>query len=115
MARTSVTTRRDDGVCCPSVLAAPLAPRDAAELARMFAALADPARLQVLSILAADVDGEICGCDLVEPLGKTQPTVSHHLKVLADAGLVRGERRGRWVWYSLQTEQLDALRRALDH
>jgi ArsR family transcriptional regulator len=99
--------------CCPSVLAAPLDEGQAGELARGFAALADPARLRVLSILAVADQGEVCVCDFVEPLGKSQPTVSHHLKVLSDAGLVVGDRRGRWVWYSLVPERLAALRFAL--
>ncbi|MGD0944479.1 MAG: metalloregulator ArsR/SmtB family transcription factor [Acidimicrobiales bacterium] len=78
-------------VCCPSVFAAPLDDASALELASGFAALADPARLRAISILAAAEGGEVCVCDLVEPLGKAQPTVSHHLKVLGDAGLVVGE------------------------
>ncbi len=101
-------------VCCASVLAAPLGEADAAELARGFAALADPARLQILSILAAAPAGEVCVCDLVEPLGKSQPTVSHHLKVLGEAGLVQGERRTKWVWYRLVPDRLAALRAAID-
>jgi ArsR family transcriptional regulator len=99
--------------CCPSVLASPLAPSEAADLARGFTALADPVRLRVLSILAAAPDGEVCVCDLVTPLDRSQPTVSHHLKVLSDAGLVHGDRRGRWVWYSLDRDRLAALRAAL--
>ena len=99
--------------CCPSVLASPLGESDAVELAKGFAALSDPARLRVLSILAAAAGGEVCVCDLVEPLGKSQPTVSHHLKVLSDAGLVVGDRRGKWVWYSLVSERLSALHAAL--
>ena len=99
--------------CCPSVLAAPLGDVRAQELAKGFAALSDPARLRVISILAAAEDGEVCVCDFVEPLGKSQPTVSHHLKVLSDAGLVVGERRTKWVWYSLVPERLAALREAL--
>jgi ArsR family transcriptional regulator len=112
MARTKVAVTTSD-VCCPSVLSAPLPERDATELARGFAALADPARLQILSIIAAAPEGEVCVCDFVEPLGKSQPTVSHHLKVLGDAGLVVGERRTKWVWYRLIPERLDALRTAL--
>jgi ArsR family transcriptional regulator, arsenate/arsenite/antimonite-responsive transcriptional repressor len=98
-------------VCCPSVLAAPLSEADAADLAAAFAALADPVRLRLLSMIASA--GEVCSCDVVEPLGKSQPTVSHHTKVLADAGLIVGDRRGRWVWWSAVPERLDALRRAL--
>ena len=79
-----------------------------------FSALADPVRLRVLSILAAAPDGEVCVCDFVEPLGKSQPTVSHHLKVLSDAGLVKGERRGKWVWYSLNRDRLAELRATID-
>jgi ArsR family transcriptional regulator len=99
--------------CCGSVLAAPLAAADAAAMARGFAALADPVRLRLLSILAAAEAGEVCACDLVLPLDRSQPTVSHHLKVLSEAGLVRGDKRGRWVWYSIVPDQLDALRDAL--
>jgi ArsR family transcriptional regulator len=99
--------------CCPSVLAAPLDDARAAELAQGFAALADPARLRVISMLAAAEAGEVCVCEFVEPLGKSQPTVSHHLKVLGDAGLVVGDRRGKWVWYSLVPERLAALQAAI--
>ena len=100
--------------CCSSVLSTPLDEATATKLARGLGALADPARLRVLSILSSAPAGEVCGCDLIEPLGKSQPTVSHHLKVLADAGIVRGERRGKWVWYSLIPEGLAALRSTLD-
>jgi ArsR family transcriptional regulator len=99
--------------CCASVLAAPLDDSDAAELGRMFAVLADPVRLRLLSLIAAAPKGEVCACDLVAPVGKSQPTVSHHLKVLSEAGLVTGDKRGRWVWYSAIPERLDALRAAL--
>ena len=99
--------------CCASVLEAPLAELQARELARGFAALSDPARLQILSLLAASPDGEVCVCEFVVPLGKSQPTVSHHLKVLGDAGLVAGDRRGKWVWYRLVPDRLEALREAL--
>jgi len=95
------------------VLRAPLAESDALELARGFAALSDPARLQILSILAASPAGEVCVCEFVEPLGKSQPTVSHHLKVLGDAGLVVGDRRTKWVWYRLVPERLAALQAAI--
>jgi ArsR family transcriptional regulator len=100
--------------CCPSVLASPLDATEAAQLALGFTALADPVRLQVLSILAAAPDGEVCVCDFVEPLGKSQPTVSHHMKILADAGLVHGERRSKWVYYSLDRGRLASLRAAID-
>lgn len=100
-------------VCCPSILQAPLAADEAGELARGFHALADPVRLRVLSMLAAAPRGEVCVCDFVGPLGKSQPTVSHHLKILVEAGLVHGERRGKWVWYSLDRARLTDLRTAI--
>jgi len=100
-------------VCCPSVFTDPLDDDSALELTKGFAALADPARLRIISILAAAKGGEVCVCDFVEPLGKSQPTVSHHLRVLGDAGLVVGDRRGKWVWYSLVPGRLAALRSAL--
>lgn len=104
-----------DGVeCCPSVLAAPLDVAEAAELARGFRALGDPVRLRVLSMLAAAPAGEICVCDLVGPLGKTQGTISHHLKILSEAGLVHGDRRGKWVWYSLDRDRLADLKGAIE-
>jgi ArsR family transcriptional regulator len=100
--------------CCPSVLAAPLDPSQAAELALGFTALADPVRLRVLSMLAAAPAGEVCVCDFVNPLGKSQPTISHHLKILSEAGLVHGDRRGKWVWYSLNRDRLASLKAAID-
>jgi len=100
--------------CCPSVLAAPLDGTQAKQLALGFNALADPVRLQLLSILAAAPDGEVCVCDFVAPVGKSQPTVSHHMKILSDAGLVHGERRSKWVYYSLDRDRLAALRAAID-
>ena len=96
------------------MLSAPLDTTDAAELASGFSALADPVRLRVLSILAASPEGEVCVCDFVEPLAKSQPTVSHHLRVLSEAGLVQGDRRGKWVWYSLNRGRLAELRAAID-
>ena len=96
-------------VCCPSVLAEPLA-EAAEDLAQVFAALSDPVRLRLLSLVAQA--GEICSCDLQDPLGKAQPTISHHTKVLAEAGLLRGEKRGRWVWWRIVPERLAAVRAA---
>jgi ArsR family transcriptional regulator len=120
MAKRAATIELDSAVrnavaqCCPSVLASPLDATEAAQLALGFTALADPVRLQVLSILAAAPEGEVCVCDFVEPLGKSQPTVSHHMKILADAGLVHGERRSKWVYYSLDRGRLASLRAAID-
>jgi len=95
-----------------SVLAAPLTEAESAELAAGFAALADPGRLRLLSLIADRP--EVCACALVEPLGKSQPTVSHHLRVLTEAGLIIGDKRGRWIWYRVVPEGLRLLRRALD-
>jgi ArsR family transcriptional regulator len=114
MARRSSAAETIDMVeCCPSVLTAPLDPLDAQRLAQAFAALGDPVRLQILSMLAAAVEREICVCNFVEPIGKTQGTISHHLRILTEAGLVHGDRRGKWVWYSLDHDRLAALRRAI--
>jgi ArsR family transcriptional regulator len=105
------STTDTSGFCCVSLLDAPLSESDAEELARMFAALADPVRLRLLSLVAAA--GEVCSCDLQEPLAKSQPTVSHHTKALADAGLIVGEKRGRWVWWRIVPDRLAALRGSL--
>ena len=99
--------------CCPAVLSAPLSQEQAGELATDFAALADPVRLRLLSLLASAPAGEVCVCELVEPLQRSQPTVSHHLKILVDAGLITGEKRGRWVWYRVVPERLRRLRSVL--
>lgn len=99
--------------CCPAVLSAPLGEGRAEALAVAFAVLADPVRLRLLSLLASAEAGEACVCELVEPLGRSQPTISHHLKVLADARLIVGDKRGRWVWYRAVPERLGQLRSVL--
>ena len=96
--------------CC-SVLTEPVTDEQAIELAAAFAALADPVRLRLFSMIAAA--GTCCSCDLVEPIGKSQPTVSHHTKVLAEAGLITGEKLGRWMNWSVVPERLEQLRAAL--
>ena len=101
----------DEGVCCAPLMAAPLAEPEAEELSRVFAALGDPIRLRLLSLVAAA--GEVCSCDLEEPLAKSQPTISHHTKALADAGLLVGEKRGRWMMWQVVPERLAALRAVL--
>lgn len=100
-------------LCCAPLTAGVLDEHDAEELAGLFKVLADPARLRLLSLVAAGADGEACACDLVEPVGKSQPTVSHHMSVLVDAGLLTREKRGRWAWYRPVPERLDALRGVL--
>jgi ArsR family transcriptional regulator len=99
--------------CCPPVLQSPLGVDDAAELASAFKALADPVRLRLLSLIAAAPEGSTCSCDLEEPVGKSQATVSHHLSVLADAGIITKEKVGRWVMCSVVPERMAQLRDAL--
>lgn len=99
--------------CCTPVTADGLSETDAVELAELFKVLADPARLRLLSMIANAPEGEACACDLVEPLERSQPTVSHHLSMLVDAGLLTREKRGRWAWYRLVPERLEHARAAL--
>jgi ArsR family transcriptional regulator len=104
-------TEPAEQVCCAPPAAAPLADAEAARLARTYAALADPARLKLLSLIAAS--GELCSCDLLEPLGKSQPTVSHHTRILAEAGLITGDKRGRWVYWSIEPTQAKFVRQVV--
>ncbi len=99
--------------CCSQLLAAPLTETAAAELAAGFKALADPVRIRLLSLIANAPDGTACSCDLEAPVDKSQPTVSHHLAILAEAGLITKERSGRWVMCTVVPERLAALRDAL--
>ena len=99
--------------CCTPLLSAPLGEEDAETLAAALQALADPARLRLLSLIASCPDSEACGCDLTTPVGLSQPTVSHHLKVLHEAGLLDRERRGKWVYFRVRPEPLASLRSAL--
>lgn len=110
VARTSVTL--DPIACCSPVRRDALDGEQAELLAHSFAALADPIRLRLLSFITSSA-GEVCACDLVEPSGRSQPTVSHHMKILVDAGLVAREKRGLWVWYRAVPQRLDALRAVL--
>jgi ArsR family transcriptional regulator len=99
--------------CCTPVLHGKLKKAEALQLAQSFKAIADPARLQLLSFIAAQPSGEACVCYLMKPLEISQPTVSHHLKVLYEAGLLDRERRGTWVYYRIVPERMAALRDAL--
>jgi ArsR family transcriptional regulator len=101
----------DGALCCASLVDAPLAEDEAVELARVLAALADPVRLRLLSLVASRT--EICSCDLEGPLAKSQPTISHHTKVLVEAGLLFGEKRGRWMWWRVDSDRLAVVRAAL--
>lgn len=98
--------------CCAPV-AGGMTPAEADELAALLKVLADPARLRILSMLMQAADHEVCVCDLTEPLGLSQPTVSHHMKVLREAGFTASERRGKWVYHCLRPERLDEVRGAL--
>jgi ArsR family transcriptional regulator, arsenate/arsenite/antimonite-responsive transcriptional repressor len=98
---------------CPPLLAAPLPATDAESLARALKVLADPARLRLLSLIQSQPDHEACVCNLTEPLGLSQPTVSHHLRVLLEAGLVEREQRGSWAYFRVVPEPLAALRELL--
>ena len=100
-------------MCCAPVTDGVLSEAEAEELAALLKVLADPARLRLLSMVAAADAGEACACDLVTPLGRSQPTVSHHLSLLVDAGLLTREKRGRWAWYQVVPERLAAVRAAL--
>jgi ArsR family transcriptional regulator, arsenate/arsenite/antimonite-responsive transcriptional repressor len=97
------------GACCAPLLREPITAGQAADLARLLKALADPTRLRLVSMVAAHDGGEACVCDLTEPLGLTQPTVSHHLKILVDAGIFTREKRGVWAYYALVPAALDAV------
>ncbi|WP_030607783.1 ArsR/SmtB family transcription factor [Streptomyces achromogenes] len=95
--------------CCPGLLTAPLDEEQAVDLARVFKALGDPVRLRLLSMIASKAGGEVCVCDLTPAFDLSQPTISHHLKLLRQAGLIDCERRGTWVYYRLLPETTDRL------
>ena len=99
--------------CCAPLLTTPIGPEAAQELSGLLKVLADPARLRILSTIAAHKDHEACVCEFPGPLGLSQPTVSHHLRVLYEAGLVDREKRGTWVWYRARPERLEAMRSTL--
>lgn len=98
-------------LCCSPLTETPLSASEAAELAPVLAALGDPIRLRLLSIVAAQ--DEVCSCSLEAPLERTQPTISHHTTILAQAGLIVGDRRGKWMWWRVVPERLATLRRIL--
>lgn len=97
------------GFCCAPLAESPLNIADAEDLAQAFKVLADPTRLRLLSLVASSATGEVCACDLNEPVGKSQPTVSHHLSQLVEAGLLLREKRGKWAWFAVVPERLVAL------
>lgn len=100
---------RDLQACCAPITREVISARNAESLARSMKALADPARLRLLSMVAAHADGEACVCDLTEPLGLSQPTVSHHLRILVDAGFLARSKRGTWAYFRIIPGSLDLL------
>lgn len=112
-ARPALARPLDRDGCCEPLTARVPDETDAARLATAFRALGDPVRLRLFSLLLTAEGGEVCACDLVAPLHRSQPTVSHHLKVLRDAGLVSSQRRGTNIWYAVRRDQLGLLRGVL--
>lgn len=110
---TSKSVNESVEACCTPIRRDALTDADAIELAEAFKALSDPIRLRLLNLIATGDNGEACVCDLTEAVERSQPTVSHHLKVLRDAGLVTATKRGTWAWYSVDARRLDDLRRVL--
>ena len=94
--------------CCAPLAASALSDEEAEATAELFKALGDPARVRLVNLLA-QCDGQVCMCDLIEPVGLSQPTVSHHMKKLVDAGLVAREQRGKWAFFSLKRDAVDKL------
>jgi ArsR family transcriptional regulator len=109
MAITELIPLRDLQACCAPITSEVISEDNAASVARAMKALSDPARLRLISMIAAHEDGEACVCDLTEPLGLSQPTVSHHLKVLNDAGFLSRSKRGTWAYYRLVPGSLDTI------
>lgn len=99
--------------CCEAVLSMPLDAADAGELAAGFKALADPVRLQMLSLIGNAPSGEMCACELVTPTGRSQPTVSHHLSILTEAGFLSREQRGKWAYFRVEEGRVAVLRDSL--
>ena len=97
--------------CCSPLVGGTMSEIEAGDMAQIFGALSDPVRLRMLSLVASQ--DEVCSCALEEPLGKSQPTISHHTRILAEAGLIVGEKRGRWTWWRIVPERLDDVARVL--
>jgi ArsR family transcriptional regulator len=100
---------KQEAGCCAPLSESPLVAEQAAELSAMFKALGDPVRLRLLSMIASGPGGEVCVCDLTPAFDLSQPTISHHLKLLRQAGLVDSERRGTWVYYRVRPETTDRM------
>lgn len=104
----------DLAACCEPLTAGALNDSAAEQLARVFKALGDPARVKLVSMIAASDGGEACVCDLTDPVGLSQPTVSHHMKVLVDAGLVSRDQRGKWAYYRVVDDTLRIIAEAIN-
>jgi ArsR family transcriptional regulator len=109
MAATRATQRSEGPACCPNGLGTPIDRTTAEELARLLKAVADPARLQLLALIRSSEGCQACVCDLTESVGLAQPTVSHHLRILVEAGILTREKRGYWAWYSVVPDRLAEL------
>lgn len=112
-ARVSLPLTIETNSCCIPPITSALTAEEAERIARVFKALGDPTRVRLLSLIAGGADGEACICDLTEPVGLSQGTVSHHMKLLADAGLVTREQRGKWAYFAITDGALDAAADAL--
>ena len=102
-----------DPACCTPISEAPLAPVDAVDLAGAFKALGDPVRLQLMSMIASHAGGEVCVCDLTPAFALSGPTISHHLRILREAGLIEADRRGTWIYYRPVRDRLTVLSQVL--
>lgn len=114
MSKQSLPVLQADAACCAPLAEAAISAADAAELSPAFKALGDPARLRLMSLIASSDGGEVCVCDLTPAFELSGPTISHHLKVLREAGLIEGDRRGTWVYYRPVRARLAALSALLD-
>lgn len=109
---TIMSTIENDQTCCAPMVQESLSSRQAHDLAKIFAALGDPVRLRLFSMIAAE--GEACSCNLEGPLERSQPTISHHTRILAAAGLIIGDKRGKWIWWRVAPERVMVARQVLD-
>src|SRR3984885_12768843 len=109
----TVLSPADTAACCSPLSAGPLSAEQAEQVAPLLKALADPVRLRLMSLIASHEGGEACVCDLNDAFDLSQPTISHHLKVLHDAGLITGDRRGTWIYYRVRPGALTALSQLL--
>jgi ArsR family transcriptional regulator len=100
--------------CCAPVVDEALSIDQSESLAMTFKALADPVRLRLLSLIASVPEGEVCACEMTAPIGRSQATVSHHLSVLVDAGLITREQRGKWAWFTVAADRAEFVRSVLE-